>query len=790
MFANLKIRSKIIISFLGIGSLSTIIIVGILINSINCNGRQEIASFEQQEMSRIKNNLKDYVNIAWKIAKTNLKEAEDKEHLIKVYGPKLSSIVDMADSIAKSAVKEAAEGRMTIDEAKKYAREEIKKLRYDNGTGYLWITDTTRPIPRTIMHPIVSSLDGKILDNPKFNCALGKKVNLFVAMVDVALARGEGFVDYIWNKPTKDGVTREQPKLSYVRLVKEWNWVIGTGIYLDDARRDAIEQTKADIKKIRYDHGLGYLWINDTTRPVPKMIMHPIIPRLDGTVLDNPKFNCALGKKINLFTAFVDVTEKTGEGFVDYLWPKPSKNGVTKEEPKLSFVKRFPDTDWIIGTGIYLDEVKKQIAAKKENLQKQQRQLLIKLFTVLAAIGLLAIVLLLFMANKIAKPLQKCAAFCQKLGKGDLSERLEVKGNGKVRQDGDEVVAMGAAMNNLCDTLERKASMAETIADGDLTCKVEISSDRDTLGLALKKMVANLRELLGEIKKTANMVATSSAEMSSITNELAAGAEATNTQAATVASAAEEISANAGNVLDTSKRIGENVNNVSSATEEMNNGIQQVGSKAEEGAKTTETALSRTQNAAETIKLLEEKANEISEITTTIGEITDQTKLLALNATIEAARAGEAGKGFAVVAGEVKELARQSAEAAEGISRSIKEIQNNSSEAVSAINEVAGTIEEVNNSSRHISTSVNEQGRLTADIAGQISETNGNIQEITRAVEELTSGINNVSANIQGVSDVARQSGDGVEKISHSASDLAQQAARLDTLTGRFTLQK
>jgi signal transduction histidine kinase len=123
---------------------------------------------------------------------------------------------------------------------------------------------------------------------------------------------------------------------------------------LEEAQQQAI----VAIKNLRYGDS-GYFWINDTAKPYPRMIMHPTMPELDGKVLNDPKFNCALGKKENLFVAFRDVTAKDGEGFVDYLWPKPIKSGLTEEQPKLSFVKLYPEWNWIIGNGLYIDDVNK-----------------------------------------------------------------------------------------------------------------------------------------------------------------------------------------------------------------------------------------------------------------------------------------------------------------------------------------------------------------------------------------------------------------------------------------------
>src|SRR5690606_21887700 len=127
----------------------------------------------------------------------------------------------------------------------------------------------------------------------------------------------------------------------------------------------------AAVKAIRYD-GTEYIWINDTGRPIPKMIMHPTVPTLDGTVLDRPNFNHATLMRnrdgsqqqaldnANLFVSFVDVIGRYGNGFVEYQWPKPLKGGGVTEEryTKLSYVAKDDKWGWVLGSGIYIDDVK------------------------------------------------------------------------------------------------------------------------------------------------------------------------------------------------------------------------------------------------------------------------------------------------------------------------------------------------------------------------------------------------------------------------------------------------
>lgn len=125
------------------------------------------------------------------------------------------------------------------------------------------------------------------------------------------------------------------------------------------SEEDAKNNAMGKIKSLRYE-GIEYFWINDSTLPHPKMIMHPIKPELDGKIMNDPSFNVAMGVKKNLFQAMAEICLKDNEGYVDYLWPRPGKS---EPVPKISYVKFFKEWNWIIGSGVYKDKVNEQINA-------------------------------------------------------------------------------------------------------------------------------------------------------------------------------------------------------------------------------------------------------------------------------------------------------------------------------------------------------------------------------------------------------------------------------------------
>ena len=113
------------------------------------------------------------------------------------------------------------------------------------------------------------------------------------------------------------------------------------------SREAAQQQAKASLAAMRYDNGNGYFWINDMG---PKMIMHPIKPELNGADLTNNKD--PNGKF--LFVEFVNTVKASGRGFVDYQWPKP---GAPDPVGKFSYVEGFAPWGWIVGTGVYVDDL-------------------------------------------------------------------------------------------------------------------------------------------------------------------------------------------------------------------------------------------------------------------------------------------------------------------------------------------------------------------------------------------------------------------------------------------------
>jgi methyl-accepting chemotaxis protein len=195
------------------------------------------------------------------------------------------------------------------------------------------------------------------------------------------------------------------------------------------------------IKSLRYS-GNEYFWINDLT---PKMIMHPIKPELDGKDLGDMKD--PTGKR--LFVEFADVCKAKGEGFVDYMWPKP---GESKPVAKMSFVKLYQPWGWVVGTGVYIDDLQRDLASV--------RNVFAGVFAVLSIAGVLLAYLL---ARSTSLPITRAVQ-----GLNSSSKEVSMAANqvsSASQQLAEGASEQAAAIEETSSSLEEMSSMTRKTAE-------------------------------------------------------------------------------------------------------------------------------------------------------------------------------------------------------------------------------------------------------------------------------------------------------------------------------------
>jgi len=254
-----------------------------------------------------------------------------------------------------------------------------------------------------------------------------------------------------------------------------------------------------------------------------------------------------------------------------------------------------------------------------------------------------------------------------------------------------------------------------------------------------------------------------------------------------VATAAEALAATMAELATGAEQSGCSTSAVAQSTEEMTATVSDIAENAERARLVADTAVKSVSVASERVDTLDAAAKEISNVTDTIVEIAEQTKLLALNATIEAARAGEAGKGFAVVASEVKELAKQTNSATKDIRARIEAIQGATESTIAEIKNITRVIDEVSEYVGTIAVSTEEQSVTTRDMASTISEVSQAVGEMSENVaqaadvtKDLTFLIAAVNDDVGAMRAVAVATTEAGERLSETQHVLENQAAAFD----------
>ena len=308
------------------------------------------------------------------------------------------------------------------------------------------------------------------------------------------------------------------------------------------------------------------------------------------------------------------------------------------------------------------------------------------------------------------------------------------------------------AAEDLKKRIDSMLAVVNAAASGDLTQKLDIKGNDAVaqMGEGLAQFFLNLRGSIQQILQNAQAVGASSEELTAISQQLAGNAEETSTQANVVSAASEEVSTN--------------VSVVATGSEEMLASIREIAKSSNESARVARNAVTVAENANQTIGKLGESSLEIGKVIKVITSIAQQTNLLALNATIEAARAGEAGKGFAVVANEVKELAKETAKATEEIGRKIEAIQGDTKSAVQAIGEISSIINQISAISNTIASAVEEQTATTNEIGRNVTEAArgageiaNNIAGVAMAAQSTTAGASDTRKAAKALAEMATQ---------------------------------
>jgi len=352
------------------------------------------------------------------------------------------------------------------------------------------------------------------------------------------------------------------------------------------------------------------------------------------------------------------------------------------------------------------------------------------------------------------------------------------------------LVVSNLFISRLARSITRSVTFVQTIAAGDFTQEIQSSQNNEIGAMtdAMNLMAANLRKKFSDIVKGINFLTNASQELSKASTSITSNSEKTTQKAVKLSVAADKMLTNMDSVENATKQTTENINQIVSAAEEMSENIKEIVEKTAHGSQTTTLAVEKARAISTKVAQLGQAASEITKVTESIAEISNQTNLLSLNATIEAARAGDAGKGFAVVAAEIKSLAEQTARATTEIEEKINSIQSTTNESVEAIQSIVDIINQVDD--------------IVTIVAGAIEDQSQSTQEIAANVSQSAAGLEQIQENIGLTSVIAQEVGNDIENIKHatqevngesqqvlsSADQLSQFAVNLNELTSQYKI--
>ncbi len=469
------------------------------------------------------------------------------------------------------------------------------------------------------------------------------------------------------------------------------------------------QQTEAEAKQraidtleaLRYGDN-DYFWINDMHAVV---VMHPIKPQLNGqdlSELEDPN-----GKR--LFQSFVDTVRDKGKGNEGYLWPKP---GFDDPVEKVSYVVGFKPWDWVIGTGIYIDDVE---AAFWSTASSQ---------VTIAAIGLVITVLVLFLiANSIITPMDETNRAMRNIsqGDGDLTLRLNANGN-------DEMSQLARSFNLFVDQIQ------------SVIREVDSSTER------VASAASQLTHATGLSTEAIHRQTTETDQVATAINEMAA----TIHQVAQNAISAAETTCNAEKKTHTGK------DDIDATTQTITSLSEEIG------------------HATDVIKQLDAQANNIASVLDVIGGIAEQTNLLALNAAIEAARAGEQGRGFAVVADEVRTLASRTQDSTHEIERMIEQLQAGAKQAVTVMEASVASTQTTMKRADETQAALEEVAGGMLQVNDMISQIASAAEQQSAVAEQINASVVSIVELSSDSSSSADQTRQASDQLSHLAGELKQ----------------